>query len=181
MSNEAENKDETTKRTVQQKIRITTDETGTWWEIVNWVLQDIAEALGELGSRRLEKRENQTRVVTLQRQWFDDPMEIIRETINDIVEATPAPEGWDEAHLPVAIQEERQKQIRAFRQEYQRIRPIPEKALLVESDLPKLMKDALGDQNQFSLGSILKKLHFVYPMPCDKKKLEDGADGSTEE
>src|SRR4051812_49243195 len=110
------------------KKTVIKDETGEWWEVPNQILKDISEALGELGSRRLETRKNQTRVVTLQRRWFDDPMEIIKETINDICEATPAPEGWDEAALPIAVNEERQRQLRAFLRQTQRIKPIPKDA-----------------------------------------------------
>lgn len=152
------------------------------WSVENRILQEIHEALTELSARRLEKRDNHTRVVTLIRQWFETPMQIINDGINKIVDENPAPEGWEGADLPVAVLETRQRDILAFKKERQLIKPIPEKALLKDADLPKFIKESLGDRNQFGVGDIMRKLHFVFPMACDvPDAVPDGKDGDPAE
>lgn len=139
------------------------------WSVPNWVLQDIHEALTELAARRLSARKNHLRVVTLIRQWFADPIENIKDVINTAVDDNPAPEGWESVDLPVAVNEARSKEVLKIKRECQLIEPIPTSALLTDDDLPKTgIKDAIGDRNQFGIGDIIRKLHFVYPMPCDK-------------
>lgn len=153
----------------------------TFWSISNRVLQEIHEALTELAARRLEKREHHDGVVALIRNWFEDPMQNINDAITQIVDDNPAPEGWEGADLPVAVNEARGREVNKLMKEHQLIAPIPKTKLLTKDHLPKPIKDVLGDRNQFGVGTIQTKLHFVYPLPTDiAEKIEDGEDGTRE-
>jgi len=155
--------------------------TGPMWSVPNWVIQDISEALKELGARRLSKREHHNDVVELTRNWFEDPMQNVTDGVNAIINENPAPEGWEGDGIPVALNEKRQREVLAFKKECQLIKPIPKTKLLTKEHLPKPIEGTLGDRNQFGVGDIIRKLHFVFPLPNDLPggpAVVDGEDGT---
>lgn len=146
--------------------------------VKNYVIRDIDQMLSLLSQKRLTERDNEKRVATLCRR-FAKAKKHIDEQHAEIIQRYPAPSGWEDRDLPIAVIEVRQHEYNTLMEEEQELRDIPAALYLTENDLPKIMKGELGDENRIATSMIMAKLHFLYDVKDDDEEpLVDGKDGT---
>ncbi len=145
----------------------------------NEIIRDVHAALNALSQKRLAERENEDRVTALIRRFSKAKKQIDKDHAA-IIKRYPAPDGWDERDLPVAVLEARQAEYNDLMEQTQELRDIPANLYITEKDLPKLMKGEAGDSNRQAVAWITTNLHFLFKTQFeDEEPVKDGEDGTS--
>lgn len=133
-------------------------------------------ALSILSQRVLPSKTSENKFANLLHR-FTKPYKITEQHRKKAITDHPTPEGWEEARLPHAVSEARQRAVDEYMELSSPIGKIPDTLRLTNADLPQKLKREGGESNVEGLASLRVLLGSLYVPDEEYRMMNESTDG----